>query len=70
MDNVSLLNKLTKKLNATQFLDAGERRCAQEIIRLADTRKRYVAAYYRKLLVDDPQLKAKIDQFDPDWQQW
>ena len=70
MDRISLLNRLTDRLNRTQFPDQIFAQRAREIIRAADDRKRRVAAYYRKLIANDPDLRASVDRWDPGWQQW
>ena len=70
MDDISLLNNLTARLNATQFNDQGFARRAREVIQAADARKRKIAAYYRKLIGENPAFKSAIDAGAPGWSQW
>lgn len=70
LDNVTILNRLTAKLNGTQFSDQQFARFARETIQLADARKRQISAYYRRLLHDDPTIRPQIDRTDPEWAQW
>lgn len=70
MDNISALSRLTDSLNATQFGDQGFARRAREIINTANHRKRNIAAYYRKLIEENPELRSYIDKADPAWSRW
>jgi hypothetical protein len=70
LENVTILNRLTTKLNDTQFRDQQFARFARETIQLADARKRQVSTYYRRLLRDNPSIRPQIDRTDPDWAQW
>jgi len=70
LDNFALLNKLTSRLNDTQFEDQALARAAREVIQVADTRKHRVASYYRNLLATKPALGGRIDQLYPGWRTW
>ena len=70
MDNIAVLTKLTTALNAAQFPDQGFARRGREISEAADRRKREIAAYYRKLIVGDADLRPLVDKADPGWSEW
>ena len=69
LDNVTILNRLTTKLNGTQFRNQQFAKFARETIQLADARKRKISAYYRRLLHDDPTIRPQINRTDPEWAQ-
>jgi hypothetical protein len=70
MDNISALTRLTDRLNATQLGDQLLARRARSTLASADSRKRKIAAYYRKLILDDPELRPRVDKADPGWTRW
>jgi len=70
MDNIAVLNKLTERLGKTEFPDPGMTRQARELVNAANSRKRWVAAYYRKLIGTNSELHAKIEKHDPGWSRW
>jgi hypothetical protein len=70
LDSVSALVQITDRLKATQFEDQRLAGRARQIIQLADSRKRATAAYYRKLISDDPSLRSSVDKADPGWSSW
>jgi len=48
LDQFSMLDKLTARLNATQFRDQGLAQAARQLVMAADGRKRSLAKYYRE----------------------
>jgi hypothetical protein len=70
LDQLSLLNQLTARLNATQFKDQGMAMAARQVVQAADARKRSLAAYYREQLSRNPGLRPSIDRLQPGWQEW
>lgn len=70
LDNIGVLNRLTSRLNATQFGDQQLARRAFSVVVLANQRKHIVAAYYRKLIKAKSRMKASVDQNDPNWSRW
>jgi hypothetical protein len=70
LDSIYGLTQITERLNATQFGDQEIAGRARQIVQLADTRKRATAAYYRKLIGDDPTLRTYVDKADPGWSRW
>jgi hypothetical protein len=69
-DNVSALVQITDRLKGTQFGNQVLAQRARQLIELANTRKRATAAYYRKLISDDPSLRSAVDRADPGWSNW
>ena len=70
LDDFPTLTELTQRLNATQFGDQGFARAARELIQAADTRKRYLAKYYREQIAKNPTIAASIDKLQPGWRNW
>lgn len=70
LDQFSLLNALTVRLNATQFKDQGMAHAARQLVAAIDARKRSLAKYYRDQLSKNPALRPNIDRLQPGWQNW
>jgi hypothetical protein len=70
MDNIRLLNRLTNRLNATQFGDQGMAALARQVVQAADGRKHDIAQYYRDQIALNPALSATFDKMAPGWSDW
>ena len=62
MDSIPLLNRLTDRLNNTQFGDRSLATLARQVVQTADGRKHSIARYYRDQIAQNPSLKPNIDQ--------
>jgi len=70
LDDISTLNGITDRLNATQYPDPGLSTLAWAVIRSADDRKHYVAQTFRKFLQLRPDLRGRLDKAQPGWNRW
>lgn len=69
-DRIAWLNRLTDRLNSTQFPDQGFAEAARQIVILADARKRRIANTYRALIRERPDLESRFNEHEPGWQYW
>lgn len=70
MDSIPLLNRLTDRLNATQFGEQGMADLARQVVQAADARKHAIAAFYRGQITQNPSMRASIDRLAPGWSIW
>jgi hypothetical protein len=69
-DRIVWLNKITTKLNETEFPDRALQKYAGDIVRAADARKNKIAGGYRRDIALSPELKGYYDVYDPGWTNW
>jgi len=67
LDRISWLEDLTDQLKKTPFPDGYWLDVARKTIQEADARKKVVAAKYRAMLNDRPDIRQQIDTNDPGW---
>lgn len=70
LDNFLALDKLTARLNATQFKDQGMAMAARRLIVAIDGRKHIIASYYRDQLSRNPNLGKYFDKQQSGWRNW
>ncbi len=70
MDSFPVLDRLTDRLNATQFGDQGTAGFARQVVQAADGRKRAIARYYREQIILNPAMRFSFDRMAPGWSNW
>lgn len=70
VNNIRSLNQITRELLRHQYPDQGFVRAANEIVALANRRKRELARQYAAAIRSNPSLAATYDRLQPGWRQW
>ena len=70
LNNIRILNQVTRQLIGQEFPNQDLSRVAREVIKLADRRKAELARRYAAEIEKNPKSKAIYDQVQPGWEAW
>lgn len=70
LNNIRILNQVTRQLIGQEFPNQDLARVAREVIQLADRHKTELAQRYAADIERNPKLKAFYDKAQPGWKAW